>query len=547
MLGSSGGGYTPADLTTTIADRPAAARPRPLLPPRFTLHPWLETALVAGLILLYLAIQLPTLTRFPPLNNDEGREANLYWVASGIEPGAQRMNAYRNSNAWGTGGLQGATTALIFRVFALVPLDTTLVFQARLTSLLWGALLLGAVYWLGRWYWGRAVGLAAVVLLAVSDPFLLATHTLRPDLQAITLVLLAIAAVEYHLASGRRWPAVTAGVLLILAFDNHMFTLGMASMVAAVPLVAYGRHVLHRPAVWLIAAGVGLGLVYYLAVRILPDPAGWFTAARYWMGVDKQPPVADSASGGILGLLRAELLRYADYFGVSPAGIEEWPELLLLLFGLALAAWRALRGSRADRTILLGLALTAVFFVFVVKTKSRYYMLDTYPLHILLVARGLEQATERLRRPPLARAALTGLVLLAVIWPLKFEDRAWDKYVRATRYRAGQEYYELTRRLDQLAGPNARILAPPLYWFGLRQHQFTDIFVYERVRKQFGESPAEFLAAVRPDIVITDAKIATDRAIERELYRALDERAPYDLIVRHKNYGDVAIYRLNWR
>jgi hypothetical protein len=89
-------------------------------------------------------------------------------------------------------------------------------------------------------------------------------------------------------------------------------------------------------------------------------------------------------------------------------------------------------------------------------------------------------------------------------------------------------------------------MAPPLYWFGLRHHEFTDIFVYERVRKQFGESPAEFLVATRPDFVITDAKIATERTIERELYRALDERARYELIVRHKNYGDVAVYRLTW-
>ena len=52
--------------------------------------------------------------------------------------------------------------------------------QARLTSLVWGSLLLLVTYWLGRRYWGRAVGLAAAVMLAVSNPFLVATHTLRP-------------------------------------------------------------------------------------------------------------------------------------------------------------------------------------------------------------------------------------------------------------------------------------------------------------------------------------------------------------------------------
>ena len=36
------------------------------------------------------------------------------------------------------------------------------------------------------------------------------------------------------------------------------------------------------------------------------------------------------------------------------------------------------------------------------------------------------------------------------------------------------------------------------------------------------------------------------RRVERLLYNELDARATYELIVRHKNYGDVAVYRLTW-
>ena len=46
--------------------------------------------------------------------------------------------------------------------------------------------------------------------------------------------------------------------------------------------------------------------------------------------------------------------------------------------------------------------------------------------------------------------------------------------------------------------------------------------------------PAQFLTEIRPNFVITDAKIATDKTNERDLYHALDELAPHELIVRHK-------------
>ncbi|MGE3912817.1 MAG: hypothetical protein AB7K36_25895, partial [Chloroflexota bacterium] len=82
------------------------------------------------------------------------------------------------------------------------------------------------------------------------------------------------------------------------------------------------------------------------------------------------------------------------------------------------------------------------------------------------------------------------------------------------------------------------------YWVGLADHQYIDIFVFERLERTYGMSAAQFLDEVQPDIVITDAKIATERRIERLLYDELDSRADYELIVRHKNYGDVAIYRL---
>jgi 4-amino-4-deoxy-L-arabinose transferase-like glycosyltransferase len=538
------------------------------------------------LIVAYTMTLMPGLTRWPPLINDEGREANLFWVASGADPTAERMNAFRGFATWGNGGLQGATAAIIFRLGGVG------VFQARLTSLLWGGLLLLVVYWLGRRYWNRAVGLAAAALLAISNPFLVATHTLRPDVQVAVMFLGALLLAEQALDARTRGRAVLlflAGLLLGLVVDTHPNGLAFFPLVGLVlPLRLGWRAFLRRREVWIFGLGIAGAALYYLAVRFLPDPAGFMAALGYWVGVDKALPVAKS-NGGIVGrlgtMLTNEYLRYVDYFGEEPL------ELALVVLGLLGGLWMAIRGAYPCRLILLGLVFAAAFFVVAVSTKSKYYMLLTYPLYLLLVARVLERAADWLvttltptlsrweREPsaiPLPRtgpgggglprgpmvgwsggwgegasraapaAVLAVLVVAAMVWPLKLQDRAWDNYIQARRYRAGQEYSQLTDRLDELAGPGAKILAPPVYWIGLRDHPYIDIYVYERLQRQYGMTPAQFLDETRPDFVITDAKIATDHRVERLLYDELDARSHYELVTRHKNYGDVAIYRLRW-
>jgi hypothetical protein len=318
------------------------------------------------------------------------------------------------------------------------------------------------------------------------------------------------------------------------------------------------------------------------------------------VGVDKAPPAGRPDGGGFSVLIGNELARYWDYFGEEPL------ELALIVFGLLAGAWWAVRGDRGSRVILVGLLAAFAFFVIAVSTKSKYYMLLTYPFYMLFVGRVIATvsfgwlARARLvagaadpprggeedrpgfprhglvsycipppgnllyREKPIWRGVWTWarssvgratiaagsifvlLVGLAAYYPLKAEDRAWENYVRARRYRAGQEYTQLTAQLHQLAGPGARILAPPVYWIGLKEHPYTDIYVFERLNRQMNMTPAQFLDETRPDIVITDAKIATDRRVERLLYNELDTRSTYELIVRHKNYGDVAIYRLRW-
>ena len=352
-----------------------------------------------------------------------------------------------------------------------------------------------------------------------------------------------------------------AGLLLGLVVDTHPNGAAFFPLVGLVfPLRQGWRRFLRR------RADLGLWPRDGGCRPLLPGsthpcrtrPASW-PALGYWVGVDKAPPVAGRAGGGLLGkldtMVMTEILRYRDYFGEEPL------ELGLVVLGLAGGLWMALRGLVPGPADPARPCVRGVFFIVAVSTKSKYYMLLHVPAVFVAAGAGAgadggvggwisssrgPRASQRLaptrcgasrsrvgawrchsRSPlePLRCWFSVILVVGAMIWPLKVEERAWDNYIRARRYREGQEYTQLTDRLDALAGPGARILAPPIYWIGLHDHPYIDIYVFERLQRQYGMSPAQFLDEVQPDVVITDAKIATDRRIERMLYDELDRRA----------------------
>ncbi|MCC7103934.1 MAG: glycosyltransferase family 39 protein [Chloroflexi bacterium] len=496
------------------------------------LSPRLLDLFVVVLVVGYCVVMLRALDRWPPVDNDEGREANVFWVMAHVDPEANQMNEYHGFANWGTGGLQGMTTAAIFRLGGIG------IFQARLTSLIWGGGLLLLSYAAGSLLWNRAVASAAVGMLAVSDPFLVSSHVLRPDVQTTFLTMLAWLTAEIGFRRRWLWAHLTAGVVLGFSADVHLNTFAFIPFTLLVYLLRFGFFgVWRRRESWLLALGLALGAGYYLVARVLPDPGSFLGGLAYWVGQDKRPPV-DRPGLGFLGPIQLEAWRYWDYFQ------EELPELALVLSGLVFGLWRAVRGGRSERFLLAGLASAQVFFLLFVSSKSKYYMIFGYPYYMMLAAAAGWWVIGRPRPPPrIAHAALGVLAVLVAIGPLKLEDRAWDNYIRASRYRAGQDYYQLMSQLRALAPADARVMAPPRYWFGFHDHHFTDIFVFERVRRQEGMSASRFLDEIEPDLVIVDAKIATDRAAQLELFRALDQLAPYEVITRNRYLGDVAVYR----
>ncbi len=216
--------------------------------------------ILVGAIVAYLLANVPFLTAWPAVNGDEGREMNTFWVNSGIDPSARTLDPVFQHDPLYKGGLQGLSTAISFRLFGLG------LFQGRAVSLVWGGLLLWVTYLAGRRLYGPAAGGIAVLFLAVSKPFLVSSHIVRPDVVVATLVVFAIYCALRGLQEGPRYWHLLAGLALGLSFDVHPNTLAFMPLVGLFYLGRYGRRAFVAPEAWLFAGGIAVGLAA-LALR----------------------------------------------------------------------------------------------------------------------------------------------------------------------------------------------------------------------------------------------------------------------------------------
>lgn len=480
-------------------------------------------ALILAAIVAYLAANLPYLEAWPTAHNDEARELNAFWAAAGVDPAARWMDPEFGPDPLYKGGLQGLTVGLMLRVAGLG------LFQGRLVSLLWGGLLLWFLFLLGRRLYGPLPALAAAVALAASRPFLVASHMVRPDI--VLAAMLAAACYLGVVAVQERRPGIglAAGLVLGLALDVHLNALAFMPLVGLVILADSPRFWRSRVAHGFLL-GLALGALYYLLVRVIPDPGQFARSSSYWIGIDKRPPIL---SGDLQFMLTAELGRFASY-----TTEDRRLELAVIVAGLAWAAARALRRRRLD-PLLLGLAAAFALFVTVVSSKSEFYLILFEPWLLLLAAGGLADlgsAARALRAPLLALGVAAAP--LVVGYPDSFDDMA----TAASNF-AERGYPALIAEIREVVPPGASIIGPPLYWIGLSDHPYTDYYVWERLRAERRERFADYVARRRPDVAILDAKSRHQVAINSPDF--LERNAVLLKTVKHVGFDRVEIWKLS--
>ena len=286
-------------------------------------------------------------------------------------------------------------------------------FSTRVSSLFWGAILLGALYRLLRANQAsRAVAATATLLLAIDYNFMLAATFARLDMMCAALGFCGLAA--FSILRPNRPAAAVLG----------------ACSFAALSLLTHPNGILFIPALVLIeviAFRWSLPLKTLLLAVVPFAIAGGAMAlymAQDWHAAIGQIQ-ANSYPGRLTGFLHPfsaiynEVTgRYLTSFGLTlgehPSGPVRARGLILLAYILGLGTTFWLYRWRQIRYLQLSLAFLAAFslyFTFFDGTRFSYYMVLVTPFWCTLLAGMLVHFWEH-RRKAVAALILSGLMIL---------------------------------------------------------------------------------------------------------------------------------------
>lgn len=448
-----------------------------------------ETMLVTVMgiaVVLIEIVHFVFLTSYPPVFIDEIWNANTAWtwLQTGVNFDAIHAGTLDQSGyEWLRWPILGNAPWLIS--FALFGLG---LFQLRLVSWIAGVCLLIATLVAGRRSYGLLTGVLAALLLALSLPFLQASHYARWDITIAALAMTAYALALVALAENKWQAHIAAALLLGLSLDIHLNGILFAPSLAALYLAVYQKKFLLRSGAWLAALGGLLGIAYFVAVTILPNPEAYMAQFSFSYAFTHKLPIGNLNPMDLLASLRAEIGRY-HFFDNS---------LDFALIGASLV-YLLVRRSQADRLLLLFTGVAFLNFVLFVGNKHDVYAILLYPFFMLMVAETMSSLIREVQaghKQRIFTGALLGLLLLNSVAHVARPLVAYRTY----------NYTAITDRLRTYLPPDARVMGRPEWWLGLAEYDYRSNLNLTYYHFQNGYTIAEAFAAVQPDYLIIDAK-----------------------------------------
>ncbi len=506
---------------------------------------WLALAVVLSAV---MGFHLFSLLRTPPPFVDEAWRASRAWslIHTGrpfgtLEAGVfDRYDGYWTFFPW----LETWFLALSIRALGLS------LFAVRLVSLAFGLVLLIAVGAIAKSLGGRRLGLVAVLLVALSNAFLLSAHVGRQDVIVAAFGFTAIALHVTDRARTLSLQSLLSGLIAGLAFEIHPNGMIYAVPIVALYLLDLGWAVVRSRRFWGFVAGVALGLACYVALHILPYPQTYAALTRLGYSATHTPPllIADPR-------VWAESLGYVLLLLVLTCDLR----MALVVVG-AVALLRTRTAANRKLLVLLGALILA--FTALIRSKPDYYAILISPAADLVAAallvelwrRGMEawQAGPRSRLVFGVLSVLVGGLLVA----------GGVRGMASALNNPMDDYRTAVERVRQAIPADRSVMASQTYWFGMPDQRYLswDQLVYYQ-RYAPGSTLEDALREFHPDYFILDSFmerfIVEDPDRLASYYRSLSlPKADLDRFLgrqaqlvsefRSQTFGRVRIYRIGW-
>jgi 4-amino-4-deoxy-L-arabinose transferase-like glycosyltransferase len=477
---------------------------------------------------------------FPPAFVDEGWFASRAWAFihtgrafGSLDAGVfDRFEGYWTFFPW----LPTLLQSLGLRLFGAPDL-----FPMRMTSLVFGLLLLGAVYAIANRLRGWKFGLLSVFLVSVSWSFSYSAHLARIDVIAAAF---GFAAIALHLnnRSSYWWMSLLSGLCVGLAFEIHPHSaIYGPAIVALYFLDRRCWSMVREPCLWSFVAGVSIGLAFYAALHILPYPQTYLMLNRLAFGPTHTPPLLEPRHvfSSTVDMGRLLFLLY--------------PLLVPLIIWAIVVLLREHSKSAKTLVVLSGVLVGAG--VLLMRNKAPYYaILFTPAIDLVIAALVLEVG----QRPWQGR--LGDYVRRGLAWGICFGTAVLN-LVLLLRYDFGEVYRTVQSRVNQSIQPGESIMASQTYWFGLYDHVYYSWEELVYYRRYAPDSTLEdAFREFRPDVLIVDESwdcFVTDRPGDSPYLQhlTLPRTAMESFLSRYAYlvdefdggcFGPVRVYRIAW-
>ncbi len=498
---------------------------------------WCTTALLG----LVVAGHAWSLLRFPFPFVDEAWAASRAWafVQTNRQFGTLDTGVFDRYEGYWT-ALPWLPTAIQSLALRLVPEPDLL--PLRCISLLFGFGLLTAVYWIARSLYSRGVALLGVLLLALSWPFLYSAHLARYDILAAALGFAAIA-LYFNNPFHRFLPGLLSGLCLGAAFETHAHAAVYVPALAALYFFDLRWTLFRKRHFWGVMVGGLLGLLFYVALHLLPYPQTYAAINRIAFTTTHVPPILTLDVGVLVQAVR-ELGRaiWLSHQAMS---------VVLILAALFLHR----RHSKADQRLLVLNGVLLLGALLLIRNKILYYVILFSPAIPLMIAAFLppflRQRWQGRVRTSLGYALVLGCLLGTVLANLFL--------LRHDMYRP---YQVAQARINQTIHPEDTILAAQTYWFGLYDHVYyswEELIYFQRYAPD--STLEDAFREFRPTVLIIDGHMRgfiSDDPDGSSIYAEhlnLPETEMKAFLARYSEladefevdyYGLIQVYRLHW-